>query len=101
MNGLIPRELMIEMLRECREQFAFYGRNHRAKAEGTLAPSKASRDDPLAKARADTLAKAQVNEEFVRRIDRLIGAPPAAKAPDNLAETEAVDQDTRRAEGGI
>lgn len=84
MLSLIPRERMFEMLKECREQFAFYGTNHRAKVDKL-----ADAHGPNSPQVNDTLAKAQVNEEFVRRIDRLIGEPGPAKLPDDLAETSA------------
>lgn len=60
------------LLRKCRDQFAFYASNHRAKPGGT---------DP----ESDTGQKAEANEQFVREIDDFLSA---RNLPDNLAKIE-------------
>jgi len=100
MIDLIPKDQLVDLLRKCREQFAFYERNHRTKAEGfaktaaeyeEVASGTGGGTSPKSrewrKHEADTLAKADVNGQMVKQIDALIGPPPGAKLPDDLAET--------------
>lgn len=89
MTDFAPHHQLVAALRKCREQFAFYGKNHRTKAEGLrhklgFTTDPAAREN-ISEAAEDTDRKAAVNEQMAAQIDALIGAPGTGKAPDDLA----------------
>ena len=71
---------MVEMLCRCRDQLAYYAKQHRAKT----APG--GQFDQPGKGQDDTLAKARVNEALANEIDRLLAAAP------KQAEQQGVEQ---------
>lgn len=80
-NSLMTKQVdLIACLKEARDQFAYYGKNHRTKAEGFRHSANGQfKDDPM---RRENLLedaqsaddKAEVNESWVRKIDGLLAS---------------------------